>query len=187
MHIAPNHRNSRPAGYALVLVMVALVVLTILGVTGVTVAQLDVKVAQNLRHYRQVSYGAIAGTDHVRALFNDGGFEATDVFVSAWPFENHCITGWVGGTNSVASPIPLTANGLFLSTYEVNVCAVACGQPLSGNDIGSQVGVRSVILDVVATGHQIDTATGDTISDATSTIGGFIYAQTSSESVCNGS
>ncbi len=183
----PCPSSRRPRGYALVLVMVALVVLTILGVTGVTVAQLDVKVAQNLRHYRQVNYGAIAGTDHVRALLNNGLFEATDLFTTAWPSADHCITGWIGGANSVADPIALMANSTLLSSYTVSVCAVSCGQPLSGNDIGSQSGVRSVILDVVAVGNQNDIGNGNLISDATSTIGGFIYAQTNSESVCNGS
>ena len=35
-------------------------ILTILGVTAISVAQMDMKIAQNLRHHRQLVYGALA-------------------------------------------------------------------------------------------------------------------------------
>lgn len=170
----------RPSrGYALILVMVAMVVLTILGLTGVTVSQLDVKIVQNLRQYRQVTYGALAGTDHARDLFRDGLEDELATYEAAAASTGSCLVNWIGtASESVAAPIPLTANLTTLASYQVDVCAATCGPASAGNELGR--GVVGYTLDVVATGDQ------PTQTESTSSVGGFIYMQTPASSSCNG-
>lgn len=153
-------------GYALILAMVALVSLTILGVTAISVAQLDMKITSNLRHHRQVAYGALAGLEQARDAFSDRYVEEFNAFQEAATQPGRCMPSWIGttpyvGTNQIwsttaptISPLVLNANGYGLSTYTVDLCVATCGKPPTGFDVGEQ-GVNSWktwIFDVVSTG-----------------------------------
>ena len=170
-------------GYALILVMVSMVILTILGVTAISVAQMDMKIAQNLRHHRQLVYGALAGQDHAREIFADGSVDLPDTYMTAAQETAvpRCTTEWVGtaGT-SIEAPNVLDSNGFSLSTYTVAVCAASCGQVAVGNDLdaGRPSQVAGFTLDVVATG------TSPAGVSAQATVGGFVYDQI--EGSCNG-
>lgn len=147
---APRH-PTRQQGYALILAMVALVSLTILGVTAVSVAQLDMKITGNLRHHRQVAYGALTGLDHARDLFSDSVFVPSNTIELAANQPNSCITGWLSPTaGTVYQPIVLEANGFGLATYTVDFCVATCGDPLAGNSLGE--GVVGYTVDIVSTG-----------------------------------
>lgn len=172
-------RRSRAHGYALILVMVAMVVLTILGLTGVTVSQLDVKIVQNLRQYRQVTYGALAGTDHARDLFRDGIADELSTYEAASATTGNCLNDWIStGPDATAAPIDLMANTTTLASYVVDVCAATCGPATAGNELGR--GVVGYTLDIVADGSQPIT------TESSSSVGSFIYLQTAGASSCNG-
>ena len=142
-------------GYALVLVMVALVTLTILGVTGIQSAQLDMKITQNMRHHKQLQYGALAGQDHARMLADAVTFDGEAAFMAAeeQSATGGCTLNWISDeVGAVASPVPLTANAVQLSTYTVDMCRGVCGSPLPGTDLNAAEKNYSFSLDVVANG-----------------------------------
>ena len=117
----PKTTSSSQRGYALVLVMVALVTLTILGVTQITATQLDMKITQNMRHHKQLQYGAITGQDHGRDMAEDDGFDAMGTWSSAMFQTDHCTPDWIGATaSSVATSVPLMANGFTMADYAVD-------------------------------------------------------------------
>ena len=170
-------------GYALILVMVSMVILTILGVTAISVAQMDMKIAQNLRHHRQLVYGAVAGQDHAREIFADGAVDLPDTYMTAaqQTVVNRCTTDWIStAASAIEAPNVLDSNGFSLATYNVSVCAASCGQVAVGNDLdaGKPSQVAGFTLDVVATG------TSPAGVSAQATVGGFIYDQI--EGSCNG-
>jgi len=149
--IALRTRIDGQRGYALILAMVALVTLTILGVTAISVAQLDMKITANLRHHRQVAYGALAGLDQARDRFSDNLVNASDMIETAADEPNQCITSWIGtASTSVAAPTVLDSNGVALATYSVDFCVATCGDPLTGNSLGE--GVVGYTIDIVSTG-----------------------------------
>jgi Tfp pilus assembly protein PilX len=176
-------QNTDQGGYALILVMVSMIILTILGVTAISVAQMDMKIAQNLRHHRQLVYGALAGQDHAREIFADGAVDLPDTYTAAAQetIVNRCTTDWISSASgAIESPNVLDSNGFSLATYSVAVCAASCGQVAVGNDLdaGKNAQVSSFTLDVVATG------TSPAGVSAQATVGGFIYDQI--EGSCNG-
>jgi hypothetical protein len=147
--------GSGQRGYALVLVMVALVTLTILGVTGIQSAQLDMKITQNMRHHKQLQYGALAGQDHARMLTDEDDFDGQAAFMAA---EGEAATGgctlnWISNeVGAVDAPTPLTANTTELASYTVDMCRGVCGSPLPGTDLNAAEKNFSFSLDVVANG-----------------------------------
>ena len=171
------HGASQQRGYALILAMVALVSLTFLGVTAISVAQMDMKITSNLRHHRQVAYGALAGLDQARDRFSDNLVDASASIELAADQANDCITGWIGtSTTAVAAPLLLEANGFGLATYTVNFCVATCGDPLAGNSLGE--GVVGYTIDIVATGSS-PPRTGATVAGSSSiqSQGAFVYGQ----------
>ncbi len=164
-------------GYALILVMVALVTLTILGVTSITAAQLDMKITQNMRHHKQLQYGAITGQDHARALAEDGVVDLIDTYATASQNANNCIEGWIHTThaNQVDTPLILNANGFILSTYSVDICQAVCNQPPAGTGTD----FVSFALDIVSTGAM-------TNATASAQSGAFLFAKTNFVRTCNG-
>jgi len=147
-------------GYALVLVMVALVTLTILGVTSITAAQLDMKITQNMRHHKQLQYGAMSGQQHARAILENGNFSSLELMEDAHndPAGTGCTAGWISAdAGSVELPLSIDANGFVLASYDVSVCRFVCGGTpvgfqLSGDNSGPSHSGGTVALDVVATG-----------------------------------
>ena len=150
---ASQRRGQR--GYALVLVMVALVTLTILGVTTIQGAQLDMKITQNMRHHKQLQYGALAGQDQARGLLDDVAFDAEQAFMDAEgnASAGGCVDGWVNPAGSVyGTSDTLAANSMTLSTYSVDLCRGVCGSPTPGNYLNSAAKNYSFSLDVVSAG-----------------------------------
>lgn len=172
-----NTLRARPRqhGYALILAMVALVSLTILGVTAVSVAQLDMKITGNLRHHRQVAYGALAGLDQARDRFSDNLVDPSEEIETAADEANDCIIGWIGtGAGAVAAPNVLDANGFGLATYSVDFCVATCGDPLAGNSLGE--GVIGYTVDIVSTGFSPPQG-GAPSTNSTQSQGAFVYGQ----------
>ena len=152
------------AGYALVLVMVALVTLTILGVTSITASQLDMKITQNMRHYKALQYGALTGADHARDVFES---EPEGTVVELWRSvmggeTDHCWNDWISTEVGAAwAPMAIEANGFPLAAYTVDLCPATCGTPLAGTDLGnSQSSIHHVSTDMVATGGMQDSTAG---------------------------
>ena len=149
-------RRRAPRGYALILVMVVLVVLTILGVTSITSAQLDMKIAQNMRQHTQLAYGALAGQDHARNLIEDSTVDSMAAYETAAAQPNNCISAWLSPTaTSPNTASMMSANSTNLSTYTVDFCTATCGQPPPGNQI-NEAGDGSLFIytmDMVATGN----------------------------------
>ena len=149
------HRRLQPSsqgqrGYALVLVMVALVTLTILGVTGITASQLDMKITQNMRHHKQLQYGALTGLDHARDLTEDLAFDGFDAFNTAMFEASHCTVGWISGlSGAVDAPVPVSANGWQIADYTTDLCSGTCGQAPPGFDAEKYF---SYSIDIVSTG-----------------------------------
>ncbi len=176
-------RTTGQGGYALILVMVSLIILTILGVTAISVAQLDMKIAQNLRHHRQLAYGALAGQDHVRQLITDnqmgnGGLTLQDHYETAAQATGRCTLGWIGlGGGAVAVPNVLDSNGFALSTYAVDFCQATCGSVAPGNELGA--GRSQFTVDAVATGSSPAGVS------AQASVGGLILS-TPQDGSCNG-
>ncbi len=171
-------RSSKESGYALILVMVSMIILTILGVTAISVAQMDMKIAQNLRHHRQLAYGALAGQDHVRDLIADDVVNIQDEYETAAQGVGRCTSGWIGtGTTAVDIPNVLDSNGFALATYTVDLCQATCGSVAPGNDLGT--GKSQFTVDTVATG------TSPSGVSAQASIGGLILS-TPQDGSCNG-
>jgi hypothetical protein len=169
--------GSGQRGYALVLVMVALVTLTILGVTGIQSAQLDMKITQNMRHHKQLQYGALAGQDHARMLTEPDDFDGQAAFMAAeeQAANGGCTLGWISlEAGAVAAPDPQLANGAQLGSYTVDICRGVCGSPLPGNDLNAAEKNYSFSLDVVANGA----LTGIT---STARMGGLLVGSTQGE------
>ncbi len=173
---APRPRSSQ-RGYALILAMVALVSLTILGVTAVSVAQLDMKITGNLRHHRQVAYGALTGLDQARERFAANLVDPSASIETAADQPDSCINGWIStASTAVASPMLLEANGFGLATYSVDFCVATCGDPLSGNSLGE--GVVGYTIDIVSTGFSPPVGTSTTPgSSSMQSQGAFVYGQ----------
>lgn len=172
-------RQSRQAGYALILAMVALVALTILGVTAISVAQLDMKITSNLRHHRQVAYGAYTGLDHARDLFSDNLVDPSASIELAADEPGDCIAGWIsdGGANAIDTPLVLASNSYNLATYTVDFCVATCGDPLAGNSLGEKV--VGYTVDIVSTGSS-PPQSGSTAtlgSNASQGQGALVYGQ----------
>ena len=186
-HIQPVHRSRSQRGYALILAMVALVALTLFGVTAITVAQLDLKITNNLRHHRQVAYGALTGLDHGRDLFTDNLVDPSADIEAAADLPGDCIAGWISatGANSVATPLLLDANGYPLATYSVDFCVASCGLPPTGTSLGESVIGYSV--DIVSTGTSPPRAGSSAVvgSNATQTQGAFVVG-TLEPATCDG-
>ncbi len=170
------------SGYALILAMVALVALTLVGVTAIGVSQLDLKITSNLRHHRQVAYGALTGLDHGRDLFTDNQVDPSEDIESAGSQPNGCLDGWIAdsGGNAVAAPLVLDANGFPLASYTVDFCIASCGLPPSGTSLGE--GVIGYTVDIVATGQSPTTAAA---SDTLATQGAFVIG-TLEPATCDG-
>jgi type II secretory pathway pseudopilin PulG len=180
MRRSGSHRTiSQQGGYALILVMVSMVILTILGVTAISVAQMDMKIAQNLRHHRQLAYGALAGQDHVRGLVADDAVNMHDEYETASAQPTRCSLGWIGtGAGAVDAPNVLDSNGFVLATYSVDLCQATCGSMAPGNEIGR--GRHQYTVDAVATG------TSPAGVSAQATVGGLILS-IPGEGSCDGS
>ena len=165
-------------GYALVLVMVALVTLTILGVTGIQSAQLDMKITQNMRHHKQLQYGALSGQDHARMLADEVTFDGEAAFMAAEALAANggCTLDWISTqAGAVDAPLPLMANAVQLASYTVDMCRGVCGSPLPGTDLNAAEKNYSFSLDIVANGA----LTGSTSS---SRMGGLLVGVT--QGVC---
>ena len=181
MHTIRDRRSDwNQGGYALILVMVSMVILTILGVTAISVAQMDMKIAQNLRHHRQLAYGAFAGVDQVREIITENPDLMETEYESSAAGAGRCVSGLPVPASSSTASVPniLDANGFSLATYTVEVCQAVCGQPPLGNDLGGTQ-TRSVILDVVATG------TSPSGVSAQASVGAFLMSPPL-EASCNG-
>jgi hypothetical protein len=183
----PRRTTHGQAGYALILAMVALVALTLLGVTAITVAQLDLKITNNLRHHRQVAYGALTGLDHGRDLFSDNLVDASADIETAADQPADCIAGWIsnGGALAVAAPLLLDSNGYPLATYSVDFCVASCGLPPQGTSLGE--GVIGYTVDLVSTGTSPlrNGVAGNLGSNASETQGGFVLG-TLEPATCDG-
>ena len=179
--------NRSQRGYALILAMVALVALTLLGVTAITVAQLDLKITNNLRHHRQVAYGALTGLDHGRDLFTDNLVDASADIETAADQPADCIEGWIstGGALAVAAPLLLDSNGYPLATYSVDFCVASCGLPPQGTSLGE--GVIGYTVDIVSTGTSPPRGglPGNLNSNASQTQGAFVLG-TLEPATCDG-
>ncbi len=164
-------------GFALILVMVALVTLTILGVTAITAAQLDMKITQNMRHHKQLQYGAISGLDHTRQLAEDDTVNMITVYTSASQAANNCLLDWIhpSAAAAVAVPLVIKANAFTLSTYRVDVCQAVCNQPPAGTGVSN----IAYAMDVLSTGEMAD-------ASANAKTGGFLFARTGLVESCNG-
>lgn len=182
-----TQRDRGQRGYALILAMVALVALTLLGVTAITVAQLDLKITGNLRHHRQVAYGALTGLDHGRDLFTDNVVDPSADIETAADLPNDCISGWIstGGANSVATPLLLEANGYPLATYSVDFCIASCGLPPQGTSLGE--GIIGYTVDIVSSGVSPPRvgSTATVGSNASQTQGAFVLG-TLEPATCDG-
>ena len=170
-------RTENQAGFALILVMVALVTLTILGVTAITAAQLDMKITQNMRHHKQLQYGAFTGIDHARDLAEDRSVDLVTVYTEAAEAPANCIRQWIHPSSSAAVAVPLTleANAFTLAKYSVDICQAVCNQPPAGTGTGSV----SFTLDVVSHGEMTD-------ATAKAQQGGFLMGRTGLVRTCNG-
>lgn len=175
--IQPKRHAGGQRGFALILVMVALVTLTILGVTAITAAQLDMKITQNMRHHKQLQYGALTGIDHVRDLAEDQDVDLIEVYTDAAGRANNCIPNWIHPTESAAVDLPtvIEANGFTLANYQVDICQAVCNQPPAGTGVESV----SYVLDVVSNGLMTD-------ATANARMGGFLFGRTSQVRTCNG-
>jgi len=164
-------------GFALILVMVALVTLTILGVTAITAAQLDMKITQNMRHHKQLQYGAMSGMDHARQLAEDDTVNLLTVYTEASQAANNCLVDWIHptATGAVATPLIIKANTYTLATYRVNVCQAVCNQPPAGTGVSN----IAYAMDVVSTGELAN-------ASANASAGGFLFARTGLVESCNG-
>ncbi len=171
------HSAGGQGGFALILVMVALVTLTILGVTAITAAQLDMKITQNMRHHKQLQYGAMAGMDHARQLAEDDTVNLLNVYTEASQASNNCLVDWIHPTagGSVDTPLIITANTMTLSTYRVDVCQAVCNQPPAGTGVSN----IAYAMDVLATGEMAN-------ASANARAGGFLFARTGLVESCNG-
>ncbi len=152
-------RSPGQAGYALVLVMVALVTLTILGVTSITATQLDMKITQNMRHHKALQYGALTGQDHARDIAESDSAGLGTLWRSTMMGEtDHCLNNWIGtDTASAWAPVPIDANGFTLSSYSVDFCSATCGLPPTGTGLQEGPGSRvHYTADMVATGGMLD-------------------------------
>jgi len=174
---AVRSRCADQRGFALILVMVALVTLTILGVTAITAAQLDMKITQNMRHHKQLQYGAMSGMDHARQLAEDDTVNLLTVYTDASQAANNCLLDWIhpSASAAVATPLIITANTMTLSTYRVDVCQAVCNQPPAGTGTGK----ISYAMDVLATGAMSN-------ASANARTGGFLFARTGLVESCNG-
>lgn len=185
LHIQGTGRGQR--GYALILVMVALIALTLLGVTAISVAQLDLKITNNLRHHRQVAYGALTGLDHGRDLFTDNLVDPSADIETAADQPGDCIAGWISNTGplGVDTPMLLEVNGYPLATYTVDFCVASCGNPPTGYGLGD--GVIGYTVDIVSTGTS-PAGLGSTAaigSQANQTQGAFVLG-TLENATCDG-
>lgn len=171
--------HSGQRGYALILVMVALVTLTILGVTGIQSAQLDMKITQNMRHHKQLQYGAMSGQDHARMLTDEVGFDGEQAFMDAEgqaSATGGCTLDWIStAAGATDVPVALVANNMELASYTVDMCRGVCGTALPGNDLNAAEKNYSFSLDIVANG----TLTGST---STAQAGGLLVGVT--QGVC---
>jgi|GEM_PF-1539427 len=187
IHTQRTSRASAQGGYALILAMVALVALTLLGVTAITVAQLDLKITNNLRHHRQVAYGALTGLDHGRDLFTDNVVNVSDDIEFAADQPGDCIAGWISdtGVNAVAVPLLLESNGYPLATYSVDFCVASCGLPPQGTSLGE--GIIGYTIDIISTGTSPPrvASTATVGSNATQSQGSFILG-TLEPATCDG-
>lgn len=186
--MTPLHIQGRgQRGYALILVMVALIALTLLGVTAISVAQLDLKITNNLRHHRQVAYGALTGLDHGRDLFTDNLVDPSADIETAADQPGDCIAGWISNTAPLAvdTPMLLEVNGYPLATYTVDFCVASCGNPPTGYGLGD--GVVGYTVDIVSTGTS-PAGLGSTAalgSQANQTQGAFVLG-TLENATCDG-
>lgn len=170
----PNRQARSPgqAGYALILVMVALVTLTILGVTSITATQLDMKITQNMRHHKALQYGALSGQDHARDVAEADPNGMIPLWSSTMIGEtDHCTNNWISTDTSASYvPVPITANGFPLSSYTVDFCAGTCGLAPTGTGLSeAQDQRRYYTTDMVATGGMQD-------STADAQAGGLMFA-----------
>ena len=177
MNPALRRRRSSQRGYALILAMVALVSLTILGVTAIGVAQMDMKITNNLRHHRQVAYGAYTGLDHARDLFSDNLVDPSTAIETAADEPGDCMAGWISSTSTFAldAPLVLASNSYNLATYTVDFCVATCGDPLAGNSLGERV--VGYTVDIVSTGSSPLQASGTGGSNASQSQGSLVYGQ----------
>jgi len=182
LHRLQDRRLDPRSGYALILAMVALVALTLVGVTAIGVSQLDLKITSNMRHHRQVAYGALTGLDHGRDLFSDNLVEISETIESAGDQPSGCLEGWIAdtGPNVVAAPLILDANGFPLASYTVDFCVASCGLPPSGTSLGE--GIVGFTVDIVSTGQSPTTAA---TSDTLATQGAFVVG-TLEPATCDG-
>ena len=171
------HPTGSQGGFALILVMVALVTLTILGVTAITAAQLDMKITQNMRHHKQLQYGAMAGMDHARQLAEDDTVNLLSVYTEASQATNNCLIDWIhpAAGGAVDTPLIIKANTMTLSTYRVDVCQAVCNQPPAGTGVSN----IAYAMDVVSTGEMAN-------ASANARAGGFLFARTGLVESCNG-
>jgi len=175
--ITAEGRVGGQQGFALILVMVALVTLTILGVTAITAAQLDMKITQNMRHHKQLQYGAISGLDHTRQLAEDDTVNMITVYTAASQATNNCLIDWIhpSAAGAVDVPLVIKANAFTLSTYRVDVCQAVCNQPPAGTGVAN----IAYAMDVLSTGEMAD-------ASANAKTGGFLFARTGLVESCNG-
>ena len=158
LRLSSQRLSSGQRGYALILVMVALVTLTILGVTGITASQLDMKITQNMRHHKQLQYGALTGLDHARDLTEDLAFDGFDAFNTAMLAASHCTTGWISNlAGAVDVPMTIEANGWNIADYTTDLCSGTCGGAPPGFDAEKYF---SYSIDIVSTGAMAN-ATAD--------------------------
>ncbi len=150
-----HHRASGQRGYALILVMVGLVTLTILGVTQIQSAQLDMKITQNMRHHKQLQYGALAGQDHARVVMDDVTWDGLAMRRQLAPLAatDGCLEGWISTAAPVAgTPVDIVANSRVLASYSVNICKGVWGSPLPGETAHQGDQRKTYSLDLLATG-----------------------------------
>ena len=150
-----THPARGQRGYALILVMVGLVTLTILGVTQIQAAQLDMKITQNMRHHKQLQYGAMTGQDHGRMLTDIETFDGEAAFMAAEDasVDGGCTLDWISTeAGAVDAPVPIYSNSAQLASYTVDMCRGVCGSPLPGTDLNAAEKNYSFSLDVVANG-----------------------------------
>lgn len=151
----PQLPASGQRGYALILVMVGLVTLTILGVTSIQSAQLDMKITQNMRHHKQLQYGALAGQDHARVVMDEVTWDGLAMRRQLAPLTdtNGCLEGWISADAPVADvPVDIVANGRTLASYSVNICKGVWGSPPPGESGHAGDQRKTYSLDLLATG-----------------------------------
>jgi hypothetical protein len=156
----PRRTRRGDAGFILILAIVALVMLTTMGLAAVSAAEMDMRIARNLRLHRQVTYVALAGVEHARSVMLDEVDDMRTAFDNSnQQAPSFCINGYIGsGGLAVDTPIildtPLLTTNPF-GTYTVNLCRVMCVPAPHGNDLASsstgKVTFSGAVMDATAT------------------------------------